>query len=49
MVELCYCEGQARGLTCVAVVREYLGVSVLGSHAHVGSESDAAGSWTYPS
>ena len=49
MVALCCCEGQARGLICAAVARGYLGVSVLGSHAHVGNESDAGESWTYPS
>jgi hypothetical protein len=49
MGELCRCGGQARGLICAAVVREYLGVSVLGSHAHAENETDAAGSWTFPS
>lgn len=51
------CEGQARGLICAAVAREYPGVSLLESHAHAHghaeSENDAAGlwlwAWTFPS
>jgi len=49
MVELCGCEGQARGLIYAAVVRVDLGVSVLGSHAHAESGNDGAESWTFPS